>query len=83
MLFNLYIDQLIVKLHEYWVACEWRLMGKCNPYAATHGLRHNLKKREQMLLKAENKYYSIPHITLQGVLLNKVTQVKYLGDWFA
>ncbi|XP_063369324.1 uncharacterized protein LOC134657691 [Cydia amplana] len=58
------------------------LIGVCERYAGTHGLKYNAKKSEFLLFKAGAKTYEVlPPITLCGTNLNRVRHFKYLGHW--
>lgn len=56
------------------------LIGICEAYAFTHGLKYNVKKSELMVFKAGSKCPTeIPPVKLCGVSLELVTSFKYLG----
>ncbi|XP_061723701.1 uncharacterized protein LOC133529924 [Cydia pomonella] len=58
------------------------LIGICERYAETHGLRYNSKKSELLVFKAGSKKPKfIPPLKLGGTELKNVTQFKYLGHW--
>lgn len=59
-----------------------KLLGICESYAETHGLKYNAVKSEFMVFKAGAKTYSdVPSVRLYGSPLKRVTQFKYLGHW--
>ncbi|KAJ8736642.1 hypothetical protein PYW08_007298 [Mythimna loreyi] len=59
-----------------------KLVGMCEEYAVTHGLRYNAKKSELLVFQPRNvKVDTVPSVKLNGTPLNRVTQVKYLGHW--
>ncbi|XP_026733952.1 uncharacterized protein LOC113498213 [Trichoplusia ni] len=56
------------------------LLDYCTKYAASHGLLYNSKKSVFMIFKGVSKKISLePVITLNGQVIQKVTQFKYLG----
>lgn len=59
-----------------------KMIGVCERFAVTHGLKYNDKKCELMMFKAGNKTYShVPPVTINGSPLNIATKFKYLGHW--
>ncbi|XP_028162388.1 uncharacterized protein LOC114354288, partial [Ostrinia furnacalis] len=57
-----------------------QLLKICETYAAKHGLKYNVKKSEFMVFRGKNKLpNSIPPLTLNGAILKRVSQFKYLG----
>ncbi|XP_049868842.1 uncharacterized protein LOC126368744 [Pectinophora gossypiella] len=59
-----------------------RLLGICEGYAASHGLRYNSKKSELMVFRAGTRTYSnVPPVRLCGSPLVQVERFKYLGHW--
>lgn len=57
-----------------------KLLTICERYAEQHGLKYNPTKSELLVFKGKNKSPSyIPHVKLNGLPLNRVTQFKYLG----
>lgn len=59
-----------------------KLIAICERYAGAHGLRYNVTKSELMVFKAGLKTYNtVPHVMLNGSVLKKVSQFKYLGHW--
>ncbi|KAG7300454.1 hypothetical protein JYU34_016075 [Plutella xylostella] len=59
-----------------------KLVGMCERYAVTHGLKYNEKKSELMLFRAGNKTYPFEQeIELNGAPLQRVNKFKYLGHW--
>ncbi|XP_022823113.1 uncharacterized protein LOC111354074 [Spodoptera litura] len=64
------------------IAALRKLMCICQSYAEAHGLRYNANKSEFMVFKSRGKCYShVPHVTLCGMRLKKVSAFKYLGHW--
>ncbi|XP_022818122.1 uncharacterized protein LOC111350703 [Spodoptera litura] len=64
------------------IAALRKLMCICQSYAEAHGLRYNANKSEFMVFKSRSKCYShVPHVTLCGMRLKKVSAFKYLGHW--
>lgn len=56
------------------------LMGICEQYAISHGLKYNAKKSELMVFKSGTKCPSdVPPVCLSGVPLKRVHRFKYLG----
>ncbi|XP_047036439.1 uncharacterized protein LOC124642170 [Helicoverpa zea] len=59
-----------------------RLIKVCECYAEAHGLRYNTSKSELMVFKSGTKSYdTVPQVTLNGGVLKRVPQFKYLGHW--
>ncbi|KAL0860141.1 hypothetical protein ABMA27_010448 [Loxostege sticticalis] len=60
-----------------------KLLGICEKYAVTHGLRYNARKSEFMVFQAgaAGNQRCVPSVTLGGVELNRVDRFKYLGHW--
>lgn len=59
-----------------------KLIGMCESYAETHGLKYNALKSEFMVFKtSSNNYSDVPPVLLCGTPLNRATKVKYLGHW--
>lgn len=57
-----------------------KLLKVCECYAEGHGLRYNTKKSELLIFKAAIKSdESYPAVSLNGCVLNRVRQFKYLG----
>ncbi|XP_045785035.1 uncharacterized protein LOC123880774 [Maniola jurtina] len=62
--------------------CCWLLQSVrfARSYAATHGLKYNVRKTEVMIFKAGTKCPTyVPPLKLNGVTLNRVHKFKYLG----
>ncbi|XP_060809969.1 uncharacterized protein LOC132904057 [Amyelois transitella] len=56
-----------------------KLLRICEAYAASHGLKYNVRKSEVMIFGAKGSDVSVPPIYLEGAPLNRVSQFKYLG----
>lgn len=57
-----------------------KLIDICESYAVKHGLVYNLKKSKCMVFEVRSKHgFHAPPVRLNGVILEKVTQFKYLG----
>ncbi|XP_026319194.1 uncharacterized protein LOC113229728 [Hyposmocoma kahamanoa] len=58
------------------------MLKVCADYAASHGLRYNIKKCEYIVFKAAgNNLKQFPEITLNGMNIKKLTSFKYLGHY--
>ncbi|XP_026331454.1 uncharacterized protein LOC113238824 [Hyposmocoma kahamanoa] len=62
-----------------------KLIGVCEDYAASHRLMYNVKKTEYMVFGVAGKKSpnNVLPISLNGILLKKVTHFKYLGHYIA
>ena len=57
-----------------------KLIRVCECYADAHGLTYNTKKSEMLIFRAPNKCtHNFSTISLNGGVLNRVCQFKYLG----
>ncbi|CAK1589920.1 unnamed protein product [Parnassius mnemosyne] len=57
-----------------------KLLAICEDYADQHGLKYNADKSELLVFRGRNKSPTyIPPVKLNGLLLQRVAQFKYLG----
>ncbi|CAH2261582.1 jg19884 [Pararge aegeria aegeria] len=57
-----------------------KLLRICENYAASHGLIYNVKKSELLVFKSKGSSVDdVPPGTINGVILNRVTEFRYLG----
>ncbi|KAL0808751.1 hypothetical protein ABMA28_012432 [Loxostege sticticalis] len=58
------------------------LVGICERYALSHGLKYNTTKSEILVFKAGKKSpHIVPPVRIGDVPLRRVTKFKYLGHW--
>ncbi|CAK1597452.1 unnamed protein product [Parnassius mnemosyne] len=59
-----------------------RLLGICESYAKTHGLKYNVTKSELMVFNSGTKrQLTMPTVKLCDSPLKRVVKFKYLGHW--